>query len=49
MGEENFHILVFICASTIFFVGILVVITFVYLRRKKSKFLELESKFKTFL
>lgn len=48
MEGDNFHILVFICALTIFFVGILLVITFVSLHRKKIKYLELESEFKTF-
>ena len=48
MKEENIHILVFICALTIFIVGIVLVLTFVSLHSKKTKYLELEVKFKTF-
>lgn len=48
MTEEEIHILVFFCASTIFVVGILLVVTFVVLHKKKRKFIDLESKLKTF-
>ena len=48
MAINDIHTLVFICASTIFFVGIILVITFVSLHRKKIKYLKLESEFQTF-
>jgi len=48
MTEEEIKILVFFCASTIFLMGILLVITLVFLHRKKRKFIELEANMKTF-
>lgn len=48
MTTEEIRTLVFICASTIFLVGILLVITFVFLHRKKRKYIDLESEIKTF-
>ncbi|EDP95941.1 hypothetical protein KAOT1_07228 [Kordia algicida OT-1] len=48
MTTEEIHILVFICASTIFLVGILLVITLVFLHGKKRKFINLESGVKKF-
>lgn len=48
MPKENYQILVFICALTIFIVGILLVITFAFLHKKKRKYIDLESKVKIF-
>ena len=48
MTEGEIQMLVFICASTIFIVGILLVITLVFLHRKKRKYVDLESNIKTF-
>ncbi|WP_157547124.1 hypothetical protein [Kordia zhangzhouensis] len=48
MTATEVRTLAFICASTIFVVGILVVITFVFLHKKKKKYIQLESQLKTF-
>ena len=48
MTQEEIHILVYICASTIFFVGILMVITLVFLQKKKRGIINLETNLKTF-
>ncbi len=48
MTLEEIRTLVFICASTIFLVGILLVFTLVFLHKKKRKFISFESNMKTF-
>ncbi len=48
MTPTEIRTLAFICASTIFIVGILVVVTLVFLHKKKRKIISLESNLKTF-
>lgn len=48
MTTEEIRTLTFICALTIFIVGIFLVVTLVFLHRKKRKFIDMESKLKTF-